>query len=1383
MFRRLFRIGFGGCGCALEQEFRDHAVELTRELLDTYYLKDLEKWERVLDNELFKMDYLDDLRGILRVSDEKKQPEFRDATFEERLNEVSGRLYDWNSLLTKVEKVARPYDVTFIGKVRGTITKMRNEAKSIKNRGEVLLESLPVDSFTKTEAEKYKRFYTYNQNITETRELIVDQFGHAVIESQGFNHRPELQMLPFSIKEVRDEVFKKIRGYITNEKLSNLTSQGYFFYVGLGGGTGTGVISPLAEKFGKGSYGYFALAVLGAEVDNAKMKSQQPWFRRCFNMLIALNDLIVTAELDGLILVDNTRLIQAVDEDEEQGKREKTKTQGKQLVKVEEQPQESSEQKQTAEMEQPDETPSNGLKGTPLMTKVDEKLIKALYPAFGITTLENEYYDLDWSQLRGPIGLHALKNKPPIIVPCYASGPCSASEDNLKKLIDDALPDPNGPRRNGMLAPCEWKINNELIPDKVFVYVRCIKDEGKLRENLKKKFKTDDIAILKDYLFCWDDIVETEDYTELKRFLKDGDLCNISWADEAVPGKKDKDELLFCKKESNECVKLQIGRHLFDWLDGKIENYGELEKYFKRNKISWTDPPVSVGKNEIIIGGGETRAELTLDDENKKATLSWGEPRKKHILDVKEDNEGRQGIFEPNLVKIEIPGKTSDEIPLLGVKRVKKNDKYMRHLYLEGCNSSIDWVKKNLKKKIVVFESQEIGSFWHEREKKNEVLILLVNPGVREALEERFTEALKFVNLLVTFKELLEASTSEDKSGTADQIVNGDIEKVSFKRDDEKDVKELKEQLEGILKDISDVGIDKKSDKNGKKLEEARDFLLPKELYEKDKNIYEYMKGVLERLEKESKFLSGYLEGTRDWPIFREKIFNIISTSGKRDEVILSAISAIGDETKKKFDRLVGDAYASYLGTFERQFFKYNPSYLYHSMDNILSDDAEYLLPGELKNKINEINEKQRKGTGSDAQSSKKFEEKKKEELAKLVEDNLNEPAHLFFIPAKDKEGKDRWPDLKDSWDNGHDHNDLKALFIQNKVILPDKTVYVPGKYLFSWNDVLGNDSRRLSRYLQNDHNVNLAESVKFEKTDGDQSISIGENLAKIKIVGNNEKATLEINGVETLDLKVKKEVKNEIEKLIIYEEDDNERTMIDIEDDPEKIYSIKNGGEHINVYGPNDLSFPAMLALAGLYADWQYLLSWNESPIIPEDDGEKLIKVLFKKDKHPYGEKFEICASSKVKDFDKKEIRDLLIIDEDKEKATLIARRSSGVLFNWNHDGSPEPKLNEKLPPDLVTWFDKERHIDVNKWEREELKKDKEWRKWRIYSKDSKTYDYYYLTEKGKNQFEITGDRVHELKVKVDEVREENKVKKKSKTLKIYKRWGDKFEAAENVE
>ena len=940
MFRRFFRIGFGGCGCALEEHFRNYAADLAYDLL-YIYLEKLKKWTVELPREPFETWRAGTISELIKKEEAEKE-DYASNYFGKKLDDIIAELESWNLSLIRAKGINPSYEDAIIDDLARIITEMEGEVNSIKRRGGVLLESLPVDSFTKTETEKYKRFYTYNQNITETRELIIEQFGHAVIESQGFNHHPELQMLPFSIKEVRDEVFKKIRDHITSEKLSSLTSQGYFFYVGLGGGTGTGVISPLAEKFGKGSYGYFTLAVLGAEVDNERMKSQQPWFRRCFNMLIALNDLIVTAELDGLILVDNARLIGTVDKVEKIAvNKEPAEEQSKKVS--------NDSQSQKAKKDETDEAQGEELKGTSLMKKVDKKLIKALYPAFGITTLENRDYDLDWSQLREPIGLHALKNKPSLIVPCYASGPCSASEGNLKKLINDAL-------RNGMLAPCEWKINNELIPDKVFVYVRCIKDEDELREKLRDEFGTDEIAIIKEYLFCWDDAVKTGDYTELKRFLKDEYLCNIYWADEAVPGKKDKDKLVFCKKESNECVTLQIGRLLFDWIDGKIENYEELERYFGRNEIPWTDPQVSDKK--IIIGKGETKAELTLDEKNEKATLSWGsKPRQKHILDVKEDNNGGRGIYEPNEVEITIPGKKKGDVPLLGVKRVKKNDKDMRHLYLKGCDSSINWVKENVKKKIVVFESQEIGSFWHKPEKENEVLILLVNPDVKDALKERFKEALKFVDLLVTFSELLEASTG-DKLETANQIVEGNIEKVSFKRDAKEDVKKLKEQLKGILKNISDVGIDKKSE-NRKKLEEARNFLLPKELYEKDKNIYEYMKGVLERLEKEAKFLSGYLEGTREWPIFREKIFNIISISGKRDEVILSAIEALEDQNK--FNRLVGEGvYNTYFETFKRQYFKYNAPYLYHLGvgEPILSDAAEKELPVALKEELDKEKER-----------------------------------------------------------------------------------------------------------------------------------------------------------------------------------------------------------------------------------------------------------------------------------------------------------------------------------------------------------------------------------------------------------------------------------------
>jgi hypothetical protein len=54
MFRRFFRIGFGGCGCALEEQFRDHAAELSYNLLNDFYLKKLKNWTNKLPSEPFE---------------------------------------------------------------------------------------------------------------------------------------------------------------------------------------------------------------------------------------------------------------------------------------------------------------------------------------------------------------------------------------------------------------------------------------------------------------------------------------------------------------------------------------------------------------------------------------------------------------------------------------------------------------------------------------------------------------------------------------------------------------------------------------------------------------------------------------------------------------------------------------------------------------------------------------------------------------------------------------------------------------------------------------------------------------------------------------------------------------------------------------------------------------------------------------------------------------------------------------------------------------------------------------------------------------------------------------------------------------------------------
>ena len=80
--------------------------------------------------------------------------------------------------------------------------------------------------------------------------------------------------------------------------------------------------------------------------------------------------------------------------------------------------------------------------------------------------------------------------------------------------------------------------------------------------------------------------------------------------------------------------------------------------------------------------------------------------------------------------------------------------------------------------------------------------------------------------------------------------------------------------------------------------------------------------------------------------------------------------------------------------------------------------------------------------------------------------------------------------------------------------------------YLFSWDDVPGNDSVRLLRYLQTDHDIDWAENAEISKSDDGKTIHIfkDENSAEIMIDEKKEKATLKISDGGTYDLKVKKE-------------------------------------------------------------------------------------------------------------------------------------------------------------------------------------------------------------------------------------------------------------------
>lgn len=87
--------------------------------------------------------------------------------------------------------------------------------------------------------------------------------------------------------------------------------------------------------------------------------------------------------------------------------------------------------------------------------------------------------------------------------------------------------------------------------------------------------------------------------------------------------------------------------------------------------------------------------------------------------------------------------------------------------------------------------------------------------------------------------------------------------------------------------------------------------------------------------------------------------------------------------------------------------------------------------------------------------------------------------------------------------------------------------------YLFSWNDVLRNDSKRLLSSLRDDLDIGWVENAEIRKSYGGKTILISNdnNSAKIMIDANKEKATLKISDGRIHDLKVK----NENGKLNLY--------------------------------------------------------------------------------------------------------------------------------------------------------------------------------------------------------------------------------------------------------
>jgi hypothetical protein len=244
-------------------------------------------------------------------------------------------------------------------------------------------------------------------------------------------------------------------------------------------------------------------------------------------MLIALNDLMVTAGLDGLFLVDNDILTKKVGLENKKNSNLRTvildlKQENKIRTFLEEEFNIDWAKEAKIEKVKPNELfrftqdknfaeikiyiqdekaileISDGriyelkakkvndrleIGGRTNAQKVDEELITMLYPAFGYTALDSEDTDFDWKQITAHWKGHFGKEEEsPLFVPCYASS--SSRDKKTSELIDDAL-------NSGYLAKLDQ--DDIKIADKVYVYLRRIDDnnEEKIKATLKEHFKSD----------------------------------------------------------------------------------------------------------------------------------------------------------------------------------------------------------------------------------------------------------------------------------------------------------------------------------------------------------------------------------------------------------------------------------------------------------------------------------------------------------------------------------------------------------------------------------------------------------------------------------------------------------------------------------------------------------------------------------------------------------------------------------------------------------------------------------------------------------------------------------------------------------------------------
>ncbi|MEM2096823.1 MAG: hypothetical protein QXI70_01520 [Methanothrix sp.] len=314
-------------------------------------------------------------------------------------------------------------------------------------------------SFFKNLREGYPGYVIPHDSIdvgSKTHSLVMRKYGYDV-KKQGFFREAQYLKAIFEIFDNDDEVrnvareefgednpilenaWNAIKGFTT---LSGGRCDNILFIVSLGGGTGTGFINPILRYIRSGGsqdYPVFVLGVLTEQGDEADREQQSKEARRDLGATISMYDLLTKSAkegVDALILVDNQILVERFKQD---------------------------------------------------YTSINNYIFKVMKPFLADRAFPQE----DPPSLSLAQNFTEGLNRPPVMVPCYAS--LNSRKSVEVELVSKAL---TGSVQNdgcGPLFPCD-----PSMADRAFVFSRGYLSAEKLESSVKSITGLDT-----NHIFTW----------------------------------------------------------------------------------------------------------------------------------------------------------------------------------------------------------------------------------------------------------------------------------------------------------------------------------------------------------------------------------------------------------------------------------------------------------------------------------------------------------------------------------------------------------------------------------------------------------------------------------------------------------------------------------------------------------------------------------------------------------------------------------------------------------------------------------------------------------------------------------------------------------------